>query len=915
MMITSPFIFIIFILIIILICILLIVFQPKSKKIPSPSQIPSDFFNTNDNWGETSSSNSIISGNTISGSSICKVYIYQNSFNLDKTPEINEIFNDVYKGLAHPLGLPNTIDCLEQNEIMAYQGFHKCTSNIPNQCIDNFGNFIKKNEGISYVVDCSENIKLCTGNIVNISFNFVFNNEDILDINTKFLEVENIFINNNEYDELKKLNNYYFKEGIFSSSTSIKKGEYLPVFSNKIYKANSYRQQFKINRYSYSNDKKIFIENITGPYMSIIYKPINAYLTTRIINDQYEFFLKTKNNVKIEDTIQWLSIPSLNLNNSIITKNNKFINGNIKQLSKGSTIYGISQKNFFQINDYFPEYNKVNSNETIIETIWENNSSSINIDFISNIDPSGKTIISNKGNTQITTNIYDFNYDNYPDKIFTSLNEGYSNEIADFYYIGVSAKNNSNNTIIQNNKINSIELNIRENIDINFNIDIKKPISNNFNFGDIIKDNQVLWEVKNWRDDIYEFSPQYFTSGGLSIASSLQIKENKKIYIKPKIGIVNNINTKKINYDYKEFPIGNYIIDLNSENTENLTIPSDNTQISQILIVFSKNIDSNNSIITDIQIIKGGENYKTENFNIKGTALDPKAINNINNLNLQVVDQEIRYVAIPQKKDGSIFDPNKDRNDEEKNGGLFLFDSDVSVNSDGSLKLNKNPFKVPSIQGGFGYEIGDEIKIDQVDQYNNSLLPNILKTDLSTFEILSIQKPNNGISSPSSYNLKRNIGISKGFPLQYDDILYNFWEDNPTANEYSSSPPQIAFIGNELNNLKNIITNGTLEQYLDFIKISNDSIKTIQFRELNYIGKNINEKPPNITIKEDNKIVLGRFIPYSKFSPPKYKKNDKNIPTDKSNKIFYNDNYTQFVPYGIKNIYNNISNINKLPSI
>ena len=56
----------------------------------------------------------------------------------------------------------------------------------------------------------------------------------------------------------------------------------------------------------------------------------------------------------------------------------------------------------------------------------------------------------------------------------------------------------------------------------------------------------------------------------------------------------------------------------------------------------------------------------------------------------------------------------------------------------------------------------------------------------------------------------------------------------------------------------------------------------------------------------ESKLILGRFIPYRKFNPPKVKKSTDGIPTDDSNVTFYNNNFTQLLPITLGNAYNQI---------
>ena len=67
--------------------------------------------------------------------------------------------------------------------------------------------------------------------------------------------------------------------------------------------------------------------------------------------------------------------------------------------------------------------------------------------------------------------------------------------------------------------------------------------------------------------------------------------------------------------------------------------------------------------------------------------------------------------------------------------------------------------------------------------------------------------------------------------------------------------------------------------------------------------------PTSNQISTDEKPILGRFIPYRHFSTLESFES-----TNVNTNFMYNNNYAQFIPYGLKHIYETYLDIKDLPS-
>ena len=987
--IASPNFLIVFILLIIVICVLVIRYLPfvEKKQTDSSGSLDPGYYDTPQDWSEITPSKIRVKkengGNTgpLPNSDVCSLYVYQNNFDIDNRPNINTLFQDVYNDLAHFITTDKPV-CLNSNEILAQHAEHTCVNKTKNSCINSFGNYVTEGTVEQFALNCGSDVPPCSGVIGNISFNFLFTPEYSIDRSTRFLSIDSLVTNTNVFNKLQEENSYYFQEGIFvpDESGSVKDNEYIPSFTNEPYKNNAIRQQFKFIRYSYTqaSDSNLFswVEDASGPYVSIIFIPANAYLSARIVNNDYQFIFYSLDNVEIEDTIQWFFMPPVDLNPQKIVMQSKITEGYVKQISSsgsfgtssldpsqtfiegntsietgfGSTTSTTNYKINLNSNNLFAQYNPVTKGVIVKPFLNPDQNPTITITFggDNNNDPA-------------VSGSYSDNYSEYPPFVCQAITSGYAQDSADFYTF-TQTQNSDVNTnplemalqvITTTTGDNQISTTYAEEVaTFVTTLSFSQPINDTFNVGDVFRDNQVLWEVLDPFQDIAIFDVDYFMKGqGLSVATSINFKQRNNTdvvkYVKPKQGLVNKINFDKIQYSYQEIQPGSYQIILNETNTAQPSIPFGSYNSGDpavIALIFSPAQDSQGrsiSLLTEIDIVSPGSSYNNnQQFGLsvnQNTFPGSSSSNPITNLSLTTEEQFLKLEAVALDNNNNVFNPINDNLLDLRNSGLVIDEDNVTFNTGGTITL-KDPYTIQPDKGdngGLGYSVNDIIYFNELDQFNNSLLGEAYNPltftgdlkNLAQYQVASSAPPTLGTSYPANYNLLRSPGPSQGINLTPNVFIYNFWSNG--QGEYSTSPPQVAFIGDGLRDeLKNIIKTGSGEEVASYFasskdpnsKVSNiNNIKTIQFPELNYTGVNASQlnqaRATNNALNSQTQPVLGRFIPYGYFVSPAFKKDDNKIPTGKSSTAFYNNNSAQIVPYGIKNIYKRIFNESDVPSI
>ena len=267
------------------------------------------------------------------------------------------------------------------------------------------------------------------------------------------------------------------------------------------------------------------------------------------------------------------------------------------------------------------------------------------------------------------------------------------------------------------------------------------------------------------------------------------------------------------------------------------------------------------------------------------------------------------------------------------------------------------------------FEVFEDIVLDKGVGMTDGYLMWMLQLDLNTGGVVSTQNFNNLVNYLSSFvptlidptrNLEQGFYDTTKFPeliwispddvqtnqysgnipapvslgLDQDSVIqFNFLQDSKMV--LNPSPQQIVYGGQVvLSNLTlidefvalKINTVDEITNYFFTQKTGLDTdityLKSLQYENLKYSTTQDNE------VEEQTNIILGKFIPYTSFTPmrrekisegEKIKATFENADVNRLYKInlnrkyqlptvpeplLYNDNYTQFIPYGLDNVYN-----------
>ena len=275
---------------------------------------------------------------------------------------------------------------------------------------------------------------------------------------------------------------------------------------------------------------------------------------------------------------------------------------------------------------------------------------------------------------------------------------------------------------------------------------------------------------------------------------------------------------------------------------------------------------------------------------------------------------------------------------------------------------------VGPISGGTGYEVGETMYLIQYGFNNFNLQnsksqvsgksvinynvrgPDLNKVDVKScieVQVTKLQSAGYGYNEIAPGSLLGTDTTSSNFYLEY-----NFMDN--AENTFNSCPQQIVYGGSSISTGGNLISSlsskikGNIkEKDIQEIFLSEEmrdpatgilfegtdsllNLKSLQVDRLGYRSVELNDL--GSIVEEDitnASVALKRFIPYSSFTPA-YPEKDKKDELSFINQInrgnddtpvlmygvsryFYNQNYTQIIPYGIPDIYNNAIFIENAP--
>ena len=819
----------------------------------------------------------------------CTVYTYENNYDVDIKPNLNNLFDSVNSGLAHQS--QNSL-CLDSDQIMAYQSIHKCQKT---NCFSTRGNKISQGAEEIFPVNCQEDPKdglpLCQGGIFSISLNF---NQDqqggIIDTNTVFLTVDSITLPPKIYNNLDQFN---LESGIFALDENLDNGVsfYKTTINSQIYSSANYKQRFRIIRYTWQGGDSGYQVDPQGFFAEIIFRPLNLQLSYK--DNSYIFIPKTDNSY--EPT--WLMLAPMDLSPKKVPTT---------QRANLTTTLSVDNTKITNI---------ANENKFPIPGV-DNKGKSITGLALKVVPPGGE-IIDTSYTWDNGEDLYNVKYQ----KGLTKLTSGWSNDGAkwddttpDISQVQYKYTYIQGNTVTDDNTfyktlftlpaIKSEGIGKLKTTVYDFEIQVYGKSSDPNNYlsaynilpGNYIIDNNVLWQKKDIFENICIFSDEYFFNKSYELFSFKQGENltnfdisvsQPATYLTPKTGLLESIDYSNSTYD-------------NNSGTSPFTVFINSNEVNGLggTARFSLNF----------QALPAQEKLQIYSFNINDQGQNCKDLNNgeltagsikVKNISFKTQDQDLIYVDVGTST----------------SGGLTL--KNVNLSSQ-----NKQITSATVAAQGYGYNVGQTIYIVQIDSLGNILTEGLQSTTVrQLLDNLDDQKKLNSfkitkdmlvqIDTIANYNLMRGGVNIEEYEPNNKNIQYKYYNNDKNI-IYNKSPPQIAFIDNItvgvelLELLKGKTDPSILEGFLNssglfFPPISGiNYIKTMQFQSLNYNTEVKNE------IDAIQPLVLGRFIPYSSFT---YQAAGEKSAT------LYNSNYTQLIPYGIEHIYERYINPNSLPTI
>ena len=933
-----------------IICFSVLSFKPglEINRYKKNDIISDNYFDRPIEWSspESISAFSLMSGNNESDVIFekCTVYTYDNDFNIDVKPNVNTVFQDYLGGLLQYSDIPTSNFCVDKDQIVAKKAKHTC---IGKNCISIFGNKIPVGKTEEYSIACLENSNICDDLLTSISFNFsLYYPNDITERNinntisetTLCLSVKSIIVPEEIYDSVSD----FYKNTIFIKNSNIYKGDKYPAeLTFESCNPLDFRQKFRVQRFTYSHpageDDPFFEKNSgksnIGFFCNLIYRIGNLKLS----------YDKDKNNfcfIDNKETPNWLLIPELDLSPDKISTtqryemSNYFTNKNPHYIEARKN-FGWGEKNPGFTNLIYPS-----SGLEVIDTT--------NI-----VNPKKGIVFGVERNyNALTTDYYWESYVN-PAKDNTifqpTLKEGNGRVYSRFRL--------NNNGSVVNNQTFFGTLNCRTENTRGMPSRVETTIQTVSNNQDqtrfvpsiessklyvgttlFLKDGEAIWERLGLYEGIYTFLDSYFiNNNGISGGPVDGISTNQNgahsgiNYITPVKGMLNFIN-------FTDATVEGVITNSPGKFFSSIIDTHDlfgGDANGNFIINFEEEEDDSIKI-TSFSILDKGEN------NINGPIdipiLDYSLL--VKNANFLNHDQSVNYIAVPNLNlnGGATFST------EDPTGGTSLTVKEV---------LNK----------GFGYQKNEKVYIVQTD-YNNIILTQGLDS-----HIVTLQDFNN-----SNYSAERKklafIRVSEletysgsKYSLlsgdQEPEELYNYFSNSypffkikynnvPSYLEdkvYGKSPPQIAFLGEESGEdesktmtlaKKYLVDSDTNsgtnpESFNNFFSDNNQQgeshitnvnyIQTIQFENLNYklenstttnLKNNSNYflNPFANNLSSGAELILGKFIPYRYFNTLDGIESN----SVQANKFMYNNNYAQFIPYGLKHIYEEFIDLKDLPT-
>lgn len=914
------------------------------------------------------------------------------TFNSINNKNLFNIPASILEGIAYT-DIINIEGCLNPDQL-AVNYIEKTCQNI--RCLDSFGNPINNGVVIQNMIN-RDSINNCTDqNLGYLSFNFALNPLEvstanpypgIVNSNTLFMTIKNIYAGTNIYNQLFQNNNlnYFFENNLFIKDVGIGTDDLIPRIVHSNFDSNNFRQKIVIKKFInnnnlaeiifrpaqlFLNSRKVnnSIQKITtslsvgkqnGTYINnssvrtinqqnnstakcmidtnsniIIIsggQGYNSNFGVSILDDNNQFLgnfnigtnvndnqiiFNQRSNFSDEQRAVWLLVPPTDLSPEGITKNNKLTQGYILNFSNQSPIKNINQT---VAQNSLPVYNKVAPGTIICPLNVNSNTTSINkfvnlnnfITLDTEIEGRPDSFYENMkaifaGNIQgglfQETSIFSINpqiYDTYPDFLLKAINP---------YPMFANPQ-----SIILNGNIIVLVMQLNNNkgtaagdiFGYDYELLVGASLNNNslnyVNSG-IILDGAVEWQQIDPFVNTIAFRNDYFNNPSLltgvsAINSITNITYDNLNFIPPVLGKLTTIDINNVSYANITMPdlYNPVIINLNSTNLVGTGIGENATGVFTFFKI------GTSTIIQSAQILDVGSGYTSGTFSINGSAFQSGLSGTVDGITLTSTDDVYTYEAIAMDSSNNPLDISNSNNIDTYN-----FNYGLIVNPNNNLIIN----------GGQNYRVGMSVYINQYDINNNSVFGisfnqnEISSTNMQKLPYITVK----GISS-----INDNIYFPSFYPLfnnNNNGIFFNLWEDSPGT--YTNCPQQIVYYGDFIGISSPYVGDPATDLAAFFY---NNKIAETEYTEIEFLSslqipsfyyQNTNDDIPGICGYEG--LALKRFIPYREFNPPTKTSNTENIPTNPGTSTYVNYNYCQFIPYGIKNVYNQqFNNYDNLP--
>lgn len=460
----------------------------------------------------------------------------------------------------------------------------------------------------------------------------------------------------------------------------------------------------------------------------------------------------------------------------------------------------------------------------------------------------------------------------------------------------------------------------------------------NYTTGSTITDGTCKVQVLDFANNICEFSPEYFqnSNGSVTNFETLPRGVNTTLYKESDTGLV-------ISVDVNEQPkssSGNFVANTYTgiSPVSQTTNSGGTTQGSGVIFDVSVGVGFNpntsiNSPIVSVDIKSTGSNYNIGDLlTLKSSEIGLSGYSNPVIKVVNVETEKFIFKAIPTTATASS----------SSNGTLSSTPESASIEEFpvrdlsfiGSITNNSLQISSDSIVNrGFNYSILQTVFLYQLSLTTKTFIDSTYQQNIENYISNTVSTATSSLSELISIIVTDILGneYSGLTPAPHsllpennnsEFIKFNFLAES--GMKLNPAPPQMVygaeiFEGNQtlidvfgslqINKGKDI-ENFFISTKAGGRETSVTYLKSLQYEALKYTPVNNNE------ISTQSNIILGKYIPYTSFTPMEnVPGSNSDLPTGVSGTL-YNNNFSVIIPYGLNDLYNtnitlqNIQNIN-----